>query len=32
MLEVDDPWVQEYFKGSRARAAREAIAAHPPKR
>jgi phospholipid/cholesterol/gamma-HCH transport system ATP-binding protein len=32
MLEVDDPWVQEYFKGPRARAAREAIAAHPPKR
>ena len=32
MLEVDDPWVQEYFKGPRARAARDAIAAHPPKR
>ena len=32
MLEVDDPWVQDYFKGPRARAARDAIAAHPPKR
>jgi len=32
MLEVDDPWVQEYFKGPRARAARAAIAAHPSKR
>ncbi len=32
MLEVDDPWVQDYFKGPRARAAREAIAAHPPRR
>jgi phospholipid/cholesterol/gamma-HCH transport system ATP-binding protein len=32
MLEVDDAWVQEYFKGPRARAARDAIAAHPPKR
>jgi phospholipid/cholesterol/gamma-HCH transport system ATP-binding protein len=32
MLEVDDPWVQEYFKGPRARAARDAIAAHPPRR
>ena len=32
MLAVDDPWVQEYFKGPRARAARDAIAAHPPKR
>jgi phospholipid/cholesterol/gamma-HCH transport system ATP-binding protein len=32
MLEVDDPWVQEYFKGPRARAARDAIAAHPAKR
>jgi phospholipid/cholesterol/gamma-HCH transport system ATP-binding protein len=32
MLEVDDPWVQDYFKGPRARAARESIAAHPPKR
>jgi phospholipid/cholesterol/gamma-HCH transport system ATP-binding protein len=31
MLEVDDPWVQEYFKGPRARAARDAIAAHPPR-
>lgn len=32
MLEVDDPWVQEYFKGPRARAAQGAIAAHRPKR
>jgi phospholipid/cholesterol/gamma-HCH transport system ATP-binding protein len=32
MLEVDDPWVQDYFKGPRARAARDAIAAHPVKR
>lgn len=32
MLEVDDPWVQDYFKGPRARAARDAIAAHPPRR
>jgi phospholipid/cholesterol/gamma-HCH transport system ATP-binding protein len=32
MLEVDDPWVQDYFNGPRARAARDAIAAHPPKR
>lgn len=31
MLEVDHPWVQEYFKGPRARAARGAIAAPPPK-
>jgi phospholipid/cholesterol/gamma-HCH transport system ATP-binding protein len=27
MLTVDHPWVQEYFKGPRARAARDAIAA-----
>jgi phospholipid/cholesterol/gamma-HCH transport system ATP-binding protein len=32
MLEVNDPWVQDYFKGPRARAARDAIAAHPVKR
>ena len=32
MLDVDHPWVQEYFRGPRARAARESIAAHPPKR
>ncbi|MEX5727582.1 phospholipid/cholesterol/gamma-HCH transport system ATP-binding protein [Rhodovulum iodosum] len=28
MLDVDHPWVQEYFRGPRARAARDAIAAH----
>ena len=29
MLEVDHPWVQDYFKGPRARAARGAIAEPP---
>lgn len=29
MLDVDHPWVQDYFRGPRARAARDAIAAHP---
>jgi phospholipid/cholesterol/gamma-HCH transport system ATP-binding protein len=31
MLEVDHPWVREYFLGPRARAARDAIAAGPGK-
>ena len=28
MLDFDHPWVQEYFRGPRARAARDAIEAH----
>jgi phospholipid/cholesterol/gamma-HCH transport system ATP-binding protein len=31
MLDVDHPWVQEYFRGPRARAARHAIEATPSK-
>jgi phospholipid/cholesterol/gamma-HCH transport system ATP-binding protein len=31
MLDVDHPWVQEYFRGPRARAARQAIEAPPSK-
>ena len=31
MLDVDHPWVQEYFRGPRARAARGAIEAHSAK-
>jgi phospholipid/cholesterol/gamma-HCH transport system ATP-binding protein len=31
MLDVDHPWVQEYFRGPRARAARQAIEATPSK-
>lgn len=31
MLGVDHPWVQEYFRGPRARAARDSSAAHPAK-